>query len=253
MERSDILMTVEGIDISKYQGEIDFHKVKAAGYDFVIMQAGYGKYSHQKDPFFEHYYVAAKAAGLGVGAYHYSYAVNIDDARREAEVFAEWIKGKQFDYPVALDIEEEVQSRLSASQLGDIVSVFCENMEDRGYYVSVYSYAAFLRKIPEAVRSKYDIWVAHFDVDKPAYSGEYGMWQYTARGKISGISGDVDCDYAYKNYPDIIKGAGLNGYDKPAEDKPKKFPKGDLNEDGVVDIEDVNALVDHITGRKPLE
>ena len=244
----------KGIDISVWQGpNIDFNAVKNAGYDFVIIRAGYGKYEHQKDPYFEQNYKNAKSAGLGVGAYHYSYAVNIDDARREAEVFAEWIKGKQFDYPVALDIEEEVQSRLPASQLGDIVSVFCENMEDRGYYVSVYSYAAFLRKIPEAVRSKYDIWVAHFDVDKPAYSGEYGMWQYTAKGKISGISGDVDCDYAYKDYPDIIKGAGLNGYDKPAEDKPKKFPKGDLNEDGVVDIEDVNALVDHITGRKPLK
>jgi GH25 family lysozyme M1 (1,4-beta-N-acetylmuramidase) len=79
------------------------------------------------------------------------------------------------------------------------------------------------------------------------------MWQYTARGRVNGVNGDVDCDIAYKDYPEIIKGAGLNGYDKPAEDKPKKFPKGDLNEDGVVDIEDVNALVDHITGRKPLE
>jgi GH25 family lysozyme M1 (1,4-beta-N-acetylmuramidase) len=235
--------------------------VKEAGFDFVIMQAGYGKFSHQKDTFFEHYYVSAKAAGLGVGAYHYSYAVSIDDARREAEVFAEWIKGKQFDYPVALDIEENVQAKLSTQQVGDIVSTFCENMEDRGYYVSVYSYASFLNnKIPEAVRSKYDIWVAHFDVDKPAYNGTYGMWQYTARGRVNGINGDVDCDYAYKDYPDIIINAGLNGYEKPVEpdapvqpEPPKKFPKGDLNEDGVVDIEDLVMLNNHINGIKPLE
>lgn len=251
-------MAVKGIDISKFQGDIDFRKVKEAGFDFVIIQAGYGKYSYQRDPFFEHYYTSAKAAGLGVGAYHYSYAVSIDDARREAEVFTEWIKGKQFDYPVVLDIEEDVQSRLPSSLLGDIVSVFCESMESRGYYVSLYSYASFLGKIPESVRSKYDVWVAHFGVNRPAYSGEYGMWQYTSTGRVNGIDGDVDCDYAYKDYPTIIRAAGLNGYEPEQPEhsepkEPKKFPKGDLNEDGRVDIEDLVALSNHINGVKPLE
>lgn len=258
--------TRKGIDVSRWQGNVDFNKVKAAGYEFVMLNAGYGRYISQKDPYFEQNYKNAKAAGLGVGAYWYSYAMNAVEAKKEAEVFLQAISNKQFDYPLAFDIEENKQSNLSMSVLADIVNAFCGCLENKGYYVSLYSYASFLSsKIPASCRARYDIWVAAFDVQKPQYD-VYGMWQYTSRGKVNGITGNVDLNYAYKDYPTIIKEAGLNGYSKPkAEDKNKSETelkpapastepvKGDLNGDGKVDVTDLNMLTAHVKGIKPIK
>lgn len=250
-------MSIKGIDVSKWQGNIDFNKVKAAGYDFVIINAGYGKYISQKDKYFEQNYEMAKSAGLHIGAYWYSYAETASDAKQEAEVFREVIKGKTFDMPVAFDIEEKCHANLPNGTVGEIIKAFCASMESAGYYVSLYSYASFLRdKVSADIRSKYDVWLAEFDVTKPSYSGQYGMWQYTSKGRINGVDGDVDLNIAYKDYPKIINDGGFNGITKhaPAESaKPVESPKGDLNGDGKVDIEDVAALVNHINGVKPLE
>lgn len=209
-------MAVNGIDVSHWQGSVDFTKVKAAGYSFVILNAGYGKFDNQKDERFEENYKKAKAAGLGVGAYWYSYALSSDDAKKEAECFLRVIKGKQFDYPLAFDIEDRTQSSLSSATIGQICTAFCDKVTSAGYYVSLYSYTSFLEnKVPTAVRSKYDIWVANFDVQKPSYSGTYGIWQYTSTARVPGVTGNCDCNYAYKDYPAIIKAKGLNGYSKP--------------------------------------
>lgn len=210
-------MAVNGIDVSHWQGSVDFTKVKAAGYSFVILNAGYGKFDNQKDERFEENYKKAKAAGLGVGAYWYSYALSSDDAKKEAECFLRVIKGKQFDYPVAFDIEDRTQESLSPATIGKICTAFCDKVASAGYYVCLYSYASFLEnRVPTAVRSKYDIWVANFDVQKPSYSGAYGIWQYTSTARVPGVTGNCDCNYAYKDYPAIIKAKGLNGYPKPA-------------------------------------
>ena len=99
----------KGIDVSQHQGNIDFGKVKAAGYDFVIIRAGYGKYASQKDPYFEQNYAGAKAAGLNVGAYWYSYADSTANAKLEAEACLQVIKGKTFEYPIYFDLEERSQ------------------------------------------------------------------------------------------------------------------------------------------------
>ena len=96
----------KGIDISKYQRNIDFNAVAASGVEFVIIQAGYGHDISQKDPYFEQNYAAAKAAGLKVGAYWFSYASDPEDARKEAIICAEAIKGKQFDFPIYYDLED---------------------------------------------------------------------------------------------------------------------------------------------------
>lgn len=120
--------TFKGIDVSQYQQNIDFKKVKASGVDFVIIRAGYGKYANQKDPYFERHYKAAKAAGLKVGAYWYSYAASVEDAKAEAQTCINAIKGKTFEYPIYFDLEERSQfaraehfatalSRLSAMHL----------------------------------------------------------------------------------------------------------------------------------------
>lgn len=104
----------KGIDVSKHQGKIDWHRVKNSGVDFAILRAGYGKYDNQKDERFEENYSNAKNAGIKLGAYHYSYAKSVDDAKKEAEIFLKWISGKQFEYPVAFDVEEKV-SRIKAN------------------------------------------------------------------------------------------------------------------------------------------
>lgn len=253
-------MSIKGIDVSKWQGNIDFEKVKAAGYKFVMVNAGYGKYISQKDKYFDRNYEGAKAAGLHVGAYWYSYAETENDAKQEAEVFREVIKGKTFDMPVAFDIEEKCHVNLPNGTVGEIIKTFCTSMESAGYYVSLYSYASFLRdKVSADIRSKYDVWLAEFDVAKPSFSGQFGIWQHSAKGRVNGIAGDVDLNIAYKDYPKLITEGGFNGFPKsqkpaPAEPaKPAGSPKGDLNGDGKVDIEDVAALVNHINGVKPLE
>lgn len=121
-------MAKKGIDVSQYQQNIDFKKVKASGVDFVIIRAGFGKYANQKDPCFESHYKAAKAAGLKVGAYWYSYAATVEDAKAEAQTCINAIKGKTFEYPIYFDLEERSQfarvghfatalSRLSAMHL----------------------------------------------------------------------------------------------------------------------------------------
>lgn len=208
-------MAVQGIDVSKWQGNINFDLVKASGIKFVMIRAGYGRYSSQKDEYFEQNYKRAKAAGLGVGAYWYSYATSPAQATEEAKVFCEVIKGKTFEYPVAFDIEDKTQSGLARGTIDQIVMAFCSAMEKAGYYVSLYSYASFLNnKISASVRAKYDIWVAHFDVMTPAYNGVYGMWQNSDKYKVRGINGNVDHDFAYKDYPAIMKKYGLNGFKK---------------------------------------
>lgn len=208
-------MAVKGIDVSKWQGDVDFGKVKSAGYKFVMINAGYGRYISQKDKCFDKNYSNAKSVGLNVGAYWYSYAVNAAQAEAEAKVFLEAVKGREFEYPLAMDIEDAVQQGLSNAVVGDIINAFCSYLESNGCYAAIYSYADFLKnKVPAECRKKYDVWVAHFDVDEPAYSDSYGMWQYSSTGKVNGVNGNCDLDYSYKDYPALIKEKGLNGYGK---------------------------------------
>ena len=155
----------------------------------------------------------AQAAGIDCGVYWYSYALSTSEALKEAKVCCSTIKGYKLTYPVAFDIEDPSQSDLTATQISNITKTFCDYLEQQNYYVSVYSYASMLNeKMNSSVLSKYDIWVAHTGVDKPNFNGTYGMWQYSWKGSVPGISGDVDLDYGYKYYPAVIKNNHLNGY-----------------------------------------
>lgn len=205
--------TYDGIDVSRWQGTINWQKVKAAGIDFVMIRAGYGMEYDQVDANFHTNIKGAQAAGIQTGVYWYSYAVSTSEALKEAKVCYNTIKGYKLSYPVAFDIEDPTQSSLSTTAISNITKVFCNHMESQKYYVSVYSYASFLKdKMNSSVTSNYDVWVAHTGVTKPNYSGNYGMWQYSHTGTVSGISGNVDLNYGYKNYPSIIKSNKLNGY-----------------------------------------
>lgn len=201
----------KGIDVSTWQGDIDFKKVKAAGYDFVIIRAGYGKLSTQKDNKFEQNYKNAKAAGLNVGAYWYSYADSADEATKEAQACLQAIAGKQFEYPVFFDMEEAKQMK-SREFCDSLINAFCSKMEKSGYFVGLYSNLSTLNTyVSEAVRKRYAIWLAQW-ASKPTYNGAYGIWQKSDKGSVPGIKGNVDLDESYIDYPRIIKAKGLNGF-----------------------------------------
>jgi len=210
-------MKIKGIDVSQWQGDIDFNKVKAAGIDFVILRAGYGRYISQKDPTFEQNYARAKSAGLNVGAYWYSYAQSEADARTEAAVCMEAIRGKQFEYPIYFDLEEQSQFSRGKAFCSALVTAFCGEMEKAGYFAGLYISRSPLQcYITAEVAGRYALWVAEYGT-KCNYGGAYGMWQYTSTGKVSGVNVACDCDYAYTDYPSIIKNGGFNGFAKPTE------------------------------------
>lgn len=273
-----------GIDISEHQGyNVDFAKVKAAGVDFVILRAGYGRYIKQKDPTFEGNYKRAKAAGLNVGVYWYSYATTPADARTEAQTCLEAIKGKKFEYPIYFDLEEAKQFSTGKNNCSAMVEAFCDVIEKAGYFAGLYMSRSPLQSyISTATAQKYALWVAEYN-SKCNYGGTVGIWQNSSTWRVAGIGGNVDHDYSYVDYPKIIINGGFNGYPKPkAEEKPKtetkaqntatkpadgktkgenktetkaitEYERGDVNGDGKINITDVVQLAAHVKGKRPLK
>ena len=210
---------LKGIDVSYAQGVIDWEKVKASGLvDFAILRAGYGKETSQIDDQFNRNYTACKQLGIPVGAYWYSYATTVAEAEQEANVCLQIIQGKQFEYPVAFDIEEA----RCLPQADAISTTFCTALENAGYYTAIYTFKSALESnFSAAVKNRYDIFLSHIGVQQTDYAGSYGLWQYSWTGCIPGISGDVDLDYAYKDYPTMIQNAGLNGFTKTTQTIPE--------------------------------
>ncbi|MDD6279663.1 MAG: glycoside hydrolase family 25 protein [Ruminococcus sp.] len=209
----DASMGIYGIDVSKWQSTIDWDKVKADGVNYAIIRAGYGKLASQEDPMFDTNMINAEKAGIQRGVYWYSYATTVEEAYQEAEACYSVIKGYKFEYPLVFDIEDPTQVKLSTATVSAIIDAFCSRMQEKGYYVSLYSYSSFLNtKVYSNVLDKYNIFVAHFNVSAPNFSKPYGMWQYSSTGRVNGITTDVDLDYAYIDYPYIIKRAHCNGY-----------------------------------------
>lgn len=205
---------MNGIDVSAHNGAIDWQKVKASGVQFVILRAGYGKTTSQKDKRFEEYYAGAKAAGIPVGAYWYSYAKTVDEAKQEAAVCIEVLKGKQFEFPIWFDQEEKDQFATGKENCSAMIRAFCDALEAAGYWAGLYTSRSILgTHIEDDIKTRYALWVAEWG-SKLNYSGTVGMWQRSSKGSVPGISGDVDLDTAYKDYPSLIKAKGLNGYSK---------------------------------------
>jgi GH25 family lysozyme M1 (1,4-beta-N-acetylmuramidase) len=225
-------MSYKGIDVSKWQGVINWGEVKAAGVQFAMLRGGYGKNSDQKDVNFETNYKNAKKAGVPVGVYHYSYAQSVEDAKKEAQFCISYLKGKTLEYPIAFDIEDKTQAILTNERRTEIVKAFCEAMKKAGYYVVIYSSKDWLvNKLNMSKLRAYDVWLAQWAA-QPTYKGNFGIWQYSDKGRVNGINGYVDLDRAYKNYPSIIKAAGLNGFfkvtipkEKPTKPKEPAKPK----------------------------
>ena len=210
-------MAVKGIDVSKWQGDIDFAKVKDSGVEFVIIRAGYG--DGNKDTYFEQNYKNAKAAGLHIGAYWYSYADSTEAAKKEAQAFADILSGKQLDYPVYFDIEEKIQLSQGKDFCSILITAFCTEMENHGYFAGFYTSLSHLSSVvTDAVKKRFTVWVAQW-AGKCSYTGAYGIWQYSSKGSIPGISGNVDLDYSYIDFPTTIKSGGFNGYSKATKEE----------------------------------
>lgn len=236
-------MQRKGIDVSTWQGDINWNKVKADGIEFAMLRSSFGKENPDKqtDNKFWQNYKNAKAAGMPIGAYHYSYATTVEDAKKEAAFFLSIVKGCQFEYPVAFDIEDPSQVNLGKDRITDIIMTFCERVQAAGYYVSLYTNLDWISNRIDMSRAKaFDIWLAQWS-SKPTYSGNFGMWQYTSSGSVNGISGNVDMNIAYYDYPSIIKAAGLNGFtaDKPEEKKTVTISMDDLTEEQAAFIAEV--------------
>lgn len=236
-----------GIDVSKHNGSINWNSVKDSGkVDFVVMRAGYGKLISQKDPKFEEYYASCKKLSIPCGVYWYSYAKTVAEAQTEARVFLDAIRGKQFEFPVYLDFEEESQFRLGKNMCSAMTEAFLKIVQDAGYFVGIYSSKSGLENYIDAdIRRKYSVWVAHVNVAKTSYSMPFDVWQYSWKGRIDGISGDVDCNYGYKDFPTIIKNIGLNGFPKPEKVAEPVLVESPVNEKKSIFIE--SMIVDGIS------
>ena len=208
----------------------------------MIIRAGYGRSITQKDPYFETNYKKAKAAGLNVGVYWYSYANSVADAKAEAATCIKAIAGKTFEYPIFFDLEERSQFNKGRDFCSNLVTAFCGELEKAGYFAGLYiSRSPLEQYISRDVAKKYTLWVAEYG-GKLNYSGDYGIWQNSSTWRVNGISGNVDHDYSYIDYSSIIKKGGYNGFKKSksddgdkdknkskdnGEDKKKTEPKND--------------------------
>ena len=214
---------VKGIDVSYCQGKVDWNKVKASGFaDFALIRAGFGREYNQVDDWFERNYSECKRIGIPCGAYWFSYATSVAEAEREAQVFLDTIKGKSFEYPIYMDLECTEQFNLGKAACSAMVDAFLTKLEKAGYFAGLYCSTNFLDNyISDSIKNRYAIWVAQYS-KTCTYQNQYGIWQYNVagnkdndiigQGSISGISGECDMDYAYIDYPKIIKNAGLNGF-----------------------------------------
>lgn len=215
---------LNGIDVSKWQGEIDWKKVKAAGVKFAMIRLGYGSKDGTEcgtDGYFEKNVSGAVAAGIEIGCYFYSYALSTEAAKKEAEYVVSVLKKYNgvFTYPIAFDIEDPSQSGLGKATLTDMVIAFGDTIEKAGYYCSVYANLNWFKNVlDDSKLARFDHWLAQW-ASAPTYTGTFGIWQSSSTGKVDGISGNVDTDVAYLDYPTTIKSKKLNGF-KDANQKP---------------------------------
>lgn len=199
---------LKGIDVSGWQGEIDFIKVKESGVDFVIIKAGEGTSTVES---WETNYTKAKAAGLDVGAYWFTNAETLNDGKIEARAFIEALKGKQLEFPVFFDMEESRQFDRGKEFCTRLVESFCGELENANYYAGVYcSTNWFTGYVDDSVRVKRPAWIADYR-GNCYFKGAAGMWQY-GLGKISGIEGECDVNIGYIDYSRHIKTHSLNGF-----------------------------------------
>lgn len=232
-----------GIDISEWQPSKSInYDLLSKKLDFVILRVGYTGYgtgkNKRKDAEFERHYSEFVKRGVPVGVYWYSCASTVAEAKEEARLTLEWIKGKKIEYPVYFDTEDNYHQRpLSREDLTDVTKAYCEAIQNAGYFTGIYASLSWLNNELNMKRLPFSVWVAQWGVNAPSYDA--GMWQYTSDGSLEGYNGRLDCNYSFEDFKKIITEAGLNNLgkapvepEKPVEPSnpsgdPFKYHKGD--------------------------
>ena len=225
-------MSIKGLDISSWQSGLKVSAIKKAGYDFAILRGGFTGYganrSKNKDSSFETFYKEAKSIGFPVGVYWYSCANSKATGEAEAEyLYNNCLKGKQFEYPIYIDVENNTWQ--SGNRLGvtEAIIGFCEYLEKRGYFVGIYASLSWFNNQMDTNRlNAYTKWVACWTSSKPSFRyNAFDMWQNSDNGHVSGHR--VDTNFAYRDFPKIMKEGGFNGFKKSsASTKPSDPSSG---------------------------
>ena len=201
------------VDISEFQQGINFNKMKNDGIKAVIIRAGYGRESSQKDSMFESHYRNAKAAGLKTGVYWYSYADSAGDAEKEAKACLECINNKSLDMPIYYDLEDNSQTKLGKAKLTEIAERFCETIKKSNYRAGVYANLNWFNNYLDydKLKGKYSIWLAQYN-----FSNELkcDIWQNSSSGHVNGYNGRLDTNVIYNE--DIFSGKSYTKVEKPA-------------------------------------
>ena len=207
-EDAEGLTGVFGIDVSKYQGPINWQKVKDAGVGFVIIRVGYRGYGNgemKMDDYFEDYMRGASEVGLPIGVYFFSQAITPEEAVEEADYVINAVNGRPLAYPVVFDMEEIAESPnrtefLTPEEITDISIAFCDRVKGAGYQPMIYGNVSwFLAQMQLDRLHEYDKWFAQYR-PMPYYPYEFTMWQYSHRGSVDGIEGDVDMNISFVDY-----------------------------------------------------
>lgn len=192
---------MKGIDISTYQQNVNYRKLKEQGIEFAIIRLGYGKNFSQKDSMFETHFKGLKNAGIKVGAYLYSYAYVKTDAKLEAENTLKIIQGKQFDLPIFYDMEESKQALLGKKVLTEMANEWCRIIKNADYKAGVYANLNWFKNYlnPYEIKAERNyIWLALWNNDEnPNVRFPVDFWQYSSKGKLDGIQSFVDLDKCY--------------------------------------------------------
>ena len=198
------------IDVSRYQGNIDWDKLagKIGGAMLKTVSTNKSFGGIYIDPTFERNYAECKRLGIPVGVYYYTYAQDAATVQAELDKLHQALEGKTLTLPVAVDVEDNKLKPLSADALTDLVIAAADAIESWGLYAMVYTYTYYSQTELNMDRlSAYDLWIADYRAKRPAR--KHGMWQYTSTGRLEGIAGNVDLSHAYKDYSSIIARAGL--------------------------------------------
>lgn len=205
------------IDVSRYQGAIDWAQVAAAGYKGAMLKTVSTNRKLSKrsdglyiDPTFEDNYKNAKAAGLDVGVYYYTYATSEAMADAELSLLRQAVYGKELTLPVAVDVEENKLKPMSTLNLTNLSAYALEQVERMGFYAQLYTYTGYKYELDMArLSSRWDVWLADYTGKTPNVTFNYNAHQHTSKGAVPGISGNVDLNVTTLNYPRIIRKKGL--------------------------------------------
>ena len=200
------------IDVSRWQGTIDWAQVAAAGYKGVMLRAvGSRNCVPYIDPTFEDNYSNAKAAGLDVGVYYYTNATSEELADRELAVLRKALVGKEMTMPVAVDLESPILAGMPYGDLSNLAAYHLEQIEKMGFFAQLYTYTSYANVHLDMARlaGRWDVWLADYTGKTPKVDFKYNAHQHTSKGSVPGISGNVDLNVTTLNYPKIIRKKGL--------------------------------------------